>query len=300
MNRPAPAIDTSKLPKLPRVGPKPQSKILEIILPVATAALVSIAIIVIFELKRRRQMYAEVCEDWEAEFGPHRFAYKELHHATKGFNQRNLLGTGGFGKVYRGVLPISKLEVAVKKISHESRQGMKEFVAEVVSIGRLRHRNLVRLLGYCRRKDELLLVYDYMSNGSLDKYLHWDERKTTLDWATRSHIIQDVACGLQYLHEKWEKVVMHRDIKASNVLLDSNMNGRLGDFGLARLYDHGTDLQTTHVVGTLGYLAPELTRTGKASPFSDVFAFGIFLLEVTCGQRPLKQITKDSQIILAH
>lgn len=298
MNRPAPAIDTSKLPKLPRVGPKPQSKILEIILPVATAALVSIAIIVIFELKRRRQMYAEVCKDWEAEFGPHRFAYKELHHATKGFNQRNLLGTGGFGKVYRGVLPISKLEVAVKKISHESRQGMKEFVAEVVSIGRLRHRNLVRLLGYCRRKDELLLVYDYMSNGSLDKYLHWDERKTTLDWATRSHIIQDVACGLQYLHEKWEKVVIHRDIKASNVLLDSNMNGRLGDFGLARLYDHGTDLQTTHVVGTLGYLAPELTRTGKASPFSDVFAFGIFLLEVTCGQRPLKQITKDSQIIL--
>jgi len=298
MSMPAPAIDTSKLPELPRVGPKPQSKILEIILPIATAALVSVTIVIIFELKRRRQMYAEVCEDWEAEFGPHRFAYKDLFHATKGFNKRNLLGTGGFGSVYRGVLPISKLEVAVKKISHESRQGMKEFVAEVVSIGCLRHRNLVRLLGYCRRKGELLLVYDYMSNGSLDKYLYFDEGTCILDWSTRFHIIQDVACGLHYLHEKWEKVVIHRDIKASNVLLDSKMNGRLGDFGLARLYDHGKDPQTTHVVGTIGYLAPELTRTGKTSPLTDVFAFGIFLLEVTCGQRPLKQNAQDAQIIL--
>jgi hypothetical protein len=150
MSRPAPAIDTSKLPKLPLVGPKPQSKILEIILPIATAAFIFVVIIIVFVLKRRQQMYAEVCEDWEAEFGPHRFAYKDLFHATKGFNKSNLLGTGGFGSVFRGVLPISKLEVAVKKISHESRQGMKEFVAEVVSIGRLRHRNLVRLLGYCR------------------------------------------------------------------------------------------------------------------------------------------------------
>jgi serine/threonine protein kinase len=244
-------------------------------------------------------MYAEVCEDWEAEFGPHRFAYKDLFHATKGFNKSNLLGTGGFGSVFRGVLPISKLEVAVKKISHESRQGMKEFVAEVVSIGRLRHRNLVRLLGYCRRKGELLLVYEHMSNGSLDKYLYFDgERQITLHWSMRFHIIQDVACGLHYLHEQWEKVVIHRDIKASNVLLDSKMNGRLGDFGLARLYDHGTDPQTTHVVGTMGYLAPELTRIGKASPLTDVFAFGIFLLEVTCGQRPLKQDAQGSQIIL--
>ncbi|CAO1948848.1 unnamed protein product [Urochloa humidicola] len=299
MNRPAPAIDTSKLPELPRVGPKLQSKILEIILPIATAAFVSMAVIIIFILKRRRQMYAEVREDWEAEFGPHRFAYKDLFHATKGFNKRNLLGTGGFGSVYRGVLPISKLEVAVKKISHESRQGMKEFVAEVVSIGHLRHRNLVRLLGYCRRKGELLLVYEYMSNGSLDKYLYFDEEtKLTLDWSMRFHIIQDVACGLHYLHEKWEKIVIHRDIKTSNVLLDCKMNGRLGDFGLARLYDHGTDPQTTHVVGTTGYLAPELTRTGKASPLTDVFAFGIFLLEVTCGQRPLKENVEGPQIIL--
>lgn len=298
MNRPAPAIDTSKLPKLPHVGPIPKSKILEIILPLASAAFISVVIISIFILKRRQQMYAEVREDWEAEFGPHRFAYKDLFNATNGFNNRNLLGTGGFGRVYRGVFPVSKVEIAVKKVSQESRQGMKEFVAEVVSIGRLRHRNLVKLLGYCRRKGELLLVYEYMSNGSLDKYLYCDEKIPTLDWATRLHIIQDVACGLHYLHEKWDKVVIHRDIKASNVLLDNKMNGRLGDFGLARLYGHGTDLQTTHVVGTMGYLAPELIRTGKASPLSDVFAFGIFLLEVTCGQRPVKQNTQESQVLL--
>uniref|UniRef100_A0A0D9WV78 Protein kinase domain-containing protein n=1 Tax=Leersia perrieri TaxID=77586 RepID=A0A0D9WV78_9ORYZ len=202
--------------------------------------------------------------------------------------------TGGFGKVYKGVLPSSKLEVAVKRVSHESRQRMKEFVAEVVSIGRIRHRNIVQLLGYCRRKGELLLVYDYMINGSLDTYIYNNDLKPALNWDQRFHIIKGVASGLFYLHDKWEKVVIHRDIKASNVLLDSEMNGRLGDFGLARLYDHGTDLQTTHVVGTMGYLAPELVCTGKASPLTDVFAFGTFLLEVTCGKRPVNHSAQDN------
>jgi len=190
--------------------------------------------------------------------------------------------------VYRGILPTSKIEIAVKKVSHESRQGMKQFVAEIVSIGRLRHRNLVPLLGYCRRKGELLLVYDYMPNGSLDKYL-FDQPKVTLSWTQRFRVIKGVASGLFYLHEEWEQVVIHRDVKASNVLLDGELNARLGDFGLARLYDHGTDPQTTHVVGTLGYLAPEHSRSGKATPGTDVFAFGAFLLEVACGRRPIEQ-----------
>ncbi|PHU07060.1 hypothetical protein BC332_23549 [Capsicum chinense] len=190
----------------------------------------------------RRKKFEELLEDWEREYRPQRFNYKDLYKATKEFKEKELLGAGGFGKVYKGVMPITKLEIAVKKISHESRQVMKEFVLEIVSIGRMQHRNVVPLLGYCRRKRELLLVYEYMSNESLDK-----------------------------------------DIKASNILLDGELNGRLGDFGLARLYGHGTDPQSTRVVGTLGYLAPEHTRTGRATPSSDVFSFGAFLLEVACG-----------------
>ncbi|XP_002461413.2 L-type lectin-domain containing receptor kinase IV.1 [Sorghum bicolor] len=298
MDGPAPAIDVAKLPKLPRLGPKPRSKVLEILLPIATALFIVTLGTLVVMLVRRRMRYAELREDWEVDFGPHRFSYKDLFNGTDGFKDKHLLGQGGFGRVYRGVLPKSKLEVAVKRVSHESRQGMKEFVAEVVSIGRIRHRNLVQLLGYCRRKGELLLVYDYMSNGSLDKYLHYEEAKPVLDWAQRMHIIRGVASGLLYLHEKWEKVVIHRDVKASNVLLDKEMNGRLGDFGLARLYDHGTDPQTTHMVGTMGYLAPELVRTGKASPLTDVFAFGTFLLEVTCGQRPIKDDEQGDQLLL--
>uniref|UniRef100_A0ACD5V2F5 Uncharacterized protein n=1 Tax=Avena sativa TaxID=4498 RepID=A0ACD5V2F5_AVESA len=260
LDGPAPALDISDLPALPRAWPKPRSK--------------------------------------EDAFGPHRFSYKELYHATKGFSDKNLLGKGGFGSVYKGKLRKPRsIEIAVKRVSHESRQGMKEFVAEVSSIGRLRHRNLVPLLGYCRRKGELLLVYDHMPNGSLDKYLY-DRSTRTLDWRQRLHIIRGVAAGLLYLHEDWEQVVIHRDVKASNVLLDSEMNGRLGDFGLARLYDHGANAQTTHVVGTMGYLAPELGHTGKATTSTDVFAFGAFLLEMTCGRRPIEQHERESTIVL--
>ncbi|CAN6299269.1 unnamed protein product [Urochloa humidicola] len=148
----APALDYAKLPKLPRIGPKPRSKALTVALPIATTGAVLAAVAVAFLLLRRRRRYAELREDWEVEFGPHRFAYKDLYDATGGFKDKRLLGAGGFGRVYKGVLPGSRTEVAVKKVSHESRQGMKQFVAEVVSIGRLRHRNLVQLLGYCRRK----------------------------------------------------------------------------------------------------------------------------------------------------
>jgi len=128
-----------------------------------------------------------------------------------------------------------------------------------------------------------------MPNGSLDKHLHSHGDKPVLDWAQRLGIIRGVAAGLLYMHEDWEKVVVHRDIKASNVLLDGEMNGRLGDFGLARLHDHGDDPHTTRVVGTMGYLAPELVRTGRATTRSDVFAFGAFVLEVACGRRPIEE-----------
>ncbi|XP_062189170.1 L-type lectin-domain containing receptor kinase SIT2-like [Phragmites australis] len=302
MNRAAPAIDIPKLPKLPHLGSKPRSKVLEITLPLASAALVLALGTTLILLVRRRLRYTELREDWEIEFGPHRFAYKDLFHATKGFKDKYLLGAGGFGMVYKGVLQTSKVEVAVKKVSHGSKQGMKEFIAEIASVGRIRHRNLVQLLGYCRRKDELILVYDYMPNGSLDKYLYSEGDDPSLDcnWAQRFHVMKGVASGLHYLHDRWEKVVVHRDIKTSNVLLDKEMNGRLGDFGLAKLYEHGTNPETTRVVGTTGYLAPELVRTGKATPLTDVFAFGTFILEVTCGQRPIKQDEQGNQILLVE
>ncbi|KAJ9185241.1 hypothetical protein P3X46_004898 [Hevea brasiliensis] len=297
MNGQAQALDLAQLPKLPRIGPKERSKFLTIGVPTISVSVVFIVISGLVYFIRRKRKFAEVFEDWERDYGPHRFKYKDLYIATKGFRDKELLGSGGFGRVYRGVLPSSKIEIAVKKVSHETRQGMKVFVAEIVSIGRLRHRNLVTLLGYCRRKGELLLVYDYMLNGSLDKYLY-DQPRVTLNWSQRFRVIKGVASGLFYLHEEWEQVVIHRDVKASNVLLDGELKGRLGDFGLARLYDHGTDPQTTHVVGTLGYLAPEHTRTGKATTKTDVYAFGTFLLEVACGRRPIERREQAEDAIL--
>ncbi|KAK2414381.1 L-type lectin-domain containing receptor kinase IV.1 [Trifolium repens] len=291
VNGQAQNLKISELPKLPTLDEKKDSKVILIIgLPLISLCLILMVAIAMFHFIKKKKKFSELHEDWEKDYGTQRFKYKDLYFATNGFKEKELLGTGGFGRVYKGVMPNSKLEVAVKRVSHESRQGMKEFVAEIVSIGRLRHRNLVPLLGYCRRKGELLLVYDYMANGSLDKYLHnKGQRLFTLNWSQRFRIIKGVASGLFYLHEEWEQVVVHRDIKASNVLLDSELNGRLGDFGLSRLYDHGTDPQTTHVVGTLGYLAPEHTRTGKATTSSDVYSFGAFLLEVVCGKRPIEQ-----------
>ncbi|VAH44460.1 unnamed protein product [Triticum turgidum subsp. durum] len=297
LDGPATPLDFSKLPALPRVGSKHRPMLLALLLPLATVSIIAAVLAATSFFVWRRRRFAEVREDWEDEFGPHRFAYKDLFRATDGFKNGNLLGAGGFGKVYKGVLPGSNMEIAVKRVSHDSRQGIREFIAEVVTIGRLRHRNLAQLQGYCRRNGELLLVYDYMENGSLDKYLY-NNNGPTLDWPQRYWIVKGVGSSLLYLHEDWEQVVIHRDIKASNVLLDKQMNGRLGDFGLARLYDHGTHAQTTHVVGTMGYLAPELLRTGKATPSTDVFAFGVFLLEVVCGRRPIESGQHNNRVVL--
>uniref|UniRef100_A0A0D9XTY6 non-specific serine/threonine protein kinase n=1 Tax=Leersia perrieri TaxID=77586 RepID=A0A0D9XTY6_9ORYZ len=299
MNAPAPEIDISKLPKMPRLGSKNWSKIIEIILPLATAGFILAVGGTIFLVTKKYLRYTELREDWELEFGPHRFLYKDLYKATEGFKNKHLIGSGGFGRVYKGLLPRSSMEVAVKRVSHDSKQGIKEFITEVVSIGCLQHRNLVPLLGYCRRDNELLLVYEFMPKGSLDKYLFSEDVKPPLSWAQRLGIIKDIASSLLYLHHECEKVIIHRDIKASNVLLDNDMNGRLGDFGLARLYDHGVNAQTTHVVGTIGYIAPELASAGKPTPLTDVFSFGIFILEVTCGRRPIMKNEEENHMMLA-
>lgn len=200
-------LDYAKLPSLPPVmatAASTKHMPVKIWLPVSLSVTVVAAIVMFLLFRRqRRAIYVELVEDWEVEFGPHRFAYKDLHKATKGFHDDMVLGVGGFRKVYKGVMPGSGIDVAIKKICHDSKQGMREFIAEIVSLGRLRHRNIVQLLGYCRRKGELLLVYDYMINGSLDKYLY-GEGKPILNWAQRINIIKGAASGLLYLHEEWE------------------------------------------------------------------------------------------------
>ncbi|KAM0937975.1 putative protein kinase RLK-Pelle-L-LEC family [Dioscorea sansibarensis] len=296
----APELNLSSLPPLPKTSTSfgKNQKILSLWLPLVLSVLgLVIAASTTTVLVVRKKKFSELHDDWELEFESNRFHYEQLHKATRGFKDEYLLGVGGFGEVYRGVLPASKMEVAVKRVSHESKQGVREFVAEIVSLGKLRHRNLVQLLGYCRRKGELLLVYEYMPNGSLDGFL-FSKGEKILDWSMRFQIIKGVASGLQYLHEGWDKVVIHRDIKASNVLLDSDMNGRLGDFGLARLYDHGAAPQTTNVIGTLGFLAPELARVCKVTTSSDVFAFGAFLLEVVCGRRVIEPNKQEAEQVL--
>lgn len=294
----APGFNFSQLPSLPAVR-NPRRRLQPIFIALLVVFVLLLAIIAGVVCAMRRKMFAEVKEPWEQEYASHRFPFKDLYVATKGFKDSELLGSGGFGKVYKGVLPSTETQVAIKRVSHDSRQGMREFVSEIVSMRRLRHRNLIQLLGYCRRKGELLLVYEFMHNGSLDKLLFQKkESKSSFSWSQRMNIIKGVASALLYLHEEWEQIVLHRDVKAGNVLLDADMNAKLGDFGLARLYDHGSNPRSTNIVGTVGYLAPELSITGKPTTATDVFAFGIFLLEVACGVHPSRVLNFDGEDLL--
>ncbi|XP_028775455.1 L-type lectin-domain containing receptor kinase V.9-like [Neltuma alba] len=306
MNGQAEEIKLSRLPDIPgvildpneRVG-KGDKKMLIIILSSSASAVILLVLIIygVLLIVRRRK-FIQVVEEWQVLYGPHRFTYKDLFVATRGFRESQLLGRGGFGRVYRGILPLSNVQIAVKRISHDSKQGMREFVAEISTIGRLRHPNLVRLLGYCRRGKELFLVYDYMPNGSLDKFLYRLPNNNTLDWKQRFKIIKDVASALLYLHHQWVQVVIHRDIKPANILMDNNMNARLGDFGLAKLCDHGNDPQTSLVAGTPGYMDPEIVQRGKSNTYTDIYSFGVLLLEIACGRRPVETQTSPEKVLL--
>ncbi|KAK6924801.1 Legume lectin domain [Dillenia turbinata] len=249
--------------------------------------------------RRRRVLEGEdeEIEDWELEYWPHRFSYEELGQATSGFSEENLLGKGGFGTVYKGNLAANNNEVAVKCVNHDSKQGLREFMAEISSIGRLQQKNLVPMRGWCRKGKELLLVYDYMPNGSLNDWI-FDKPKKVLDWKGRRRVLTDVAAGLNYLHHGYNEVVLHRDIKSSNILLDKDMRGRLGDFGLAKLYQHGGVPNTTRLVGTLGYLAPELASLAAPTAASDVYSFGVVILEVVSGRRPIETCSKEDDPFL--
>ncbi|CAN6204222.1 unnamed protein product [Urochloa humidicola] len=225
---------------------------------------------------------------------PRRFRYREVAAATSNFDDSRRIGRGGFGAVYRGFLSDADAGgrgVAVKVLSPGSgEQGRREFEAEVRIIGRLRHRNLVQLLGWCDCWRGLFLVYELIQEGSLDSHLHSPDR--LLSWSERYTIALDLGSAILYLHTEWEQCVVHGDIKPSNVMLDSSRRAKLGDFGMARLVDHGEEPQTTQVVaGTVGYIDPEFVNNRRPCTESDVYSFGVVLLEIASGRRPTEAVS---------
>ncbi|KAG0491865.1 hypothetical protein HPP92_005263 [Vanilla planifolia] len=225
------------------------------------------------------------------------FSYEELLMATDGFSDANLLGEGGFGYVHRGMLPNGK-EVAVKQLKSGSGQGDREFHAEVEIISRVHHKHLVSLVGYCISEGKRLLVYEFVPNYTLEFHLHATGRPT-LDFSTRLKIARGSAKGLAYLHEDCYPKIIHRDIKASNILLDFKFEAKVADFGLAKLASETNTHVSTRVMGTFGYLAPEYASSGKLTDKSDVFSFGVMLLELITGRHPFdsNQACMDDSLV---
>ncbi|KAL8127209.1 G-type lectin S-receptor-like serine/threonine-protein kinase At4g27290 [Apium graveolens] len=229
------------------------------------------------------------------------FDLTTLANATNGFSINSKLGEGGFGPVYKGTLGRGK-EIAVKRLSKSSNQGLTEFKNEVSCIAQLQHRNLVKLLGCSVQEGERLLVYEYMPNKSLDSYIFDKKQSYKLDWPMRHNIINGIARGLLYLHQDCRQRIIHRDLKASNVLLDHEMNPKISDFGTARICgETETEAYTTRVVGTYGYMSPEYALDGLFSVKSDVYSFGVLLLEIVRGERNQNFIHLDHDLnLLGH
>lgn len=217
----------------------------------------------------------------------HWYILRDLEIATNGFSDDNVIGEGGYGIVYRGLLPNGN-PVAVKNLLNNRGQAEKEFRVEVEAIGRVRHKNLVRLLGYCAEGAGRMLVYEFVDNGNLEQWLHGDVGPVSpLTWETRMKIILGTAKGLAYLHEGLEPKVVHRDIKSSNILLDKQWNAKVSDFGLAKLLGSEKSYVTTRVMGTFGYVAPEYASTGMLNERSDVYSFGVLIMEIISGRSPV-------------
>lgn len=228
------------------------------------------------------------------------FSFSMVAAATDEFSLANKLGQGGFGPVYKGRLPCGQ-EVAVKRLSQKSGQGDEEFKNEMTLIAKLQHRNLVRLLGCCVDGEEKMLIYEYMPNKSLDTFLFDTARKSQLDWRKRFNIIEGIARGLLYLHRDSRLRIIHRDLKASNILLDEEMNPKISDFGMARIFGgNQNEANTNRVVGTYGYMAPEYAMEGLFSGKSDVYSFGILLLEIICGRRNTSYRTDEHSGIIGY
>ncbi|XP_030968418.1 cysteine-rich receptor-like protein kinase 10 [Quercus lobata] len=307
---------------VPAPGPGPKgkgksSKVIAIVIAVTIASSVVLVILLYCFRRRRARMKSndineENSQKSDSLLNYHaaseittveslQFDFGTIEVATNKFSDDNKIGEGGFGKVYKGALPEGK-EVAVKRFSMKSSQGLEEFKNEVLLIAKLQHNNLVRLLGCSIEGEEKLLVYEFMPNKSLDNFIFDSKRRSQLDWKTYYNIISGIARGLLYLHEDSRLKIIHRDLKPSNVLLDHNMVAKISDFGMARIISENQNIANTkRVVGTYGYMAPEYAMEGLFSVKSDVFSFGVILLEIISGKRSSGfYLTEHSQTLLAY
>ncbi|KAF5199423.1 Cysteine-rich receptor-like protein kinase, partial [Thalictrum thalictroides] len=293
---PSPRAETSPPPQSnvvpsPGNGKGKSTKVVTIVVPLLIGLLLfAISAYLTHWLLRRnkRKKHPEINVVDEDDIGNEQslhFNFDTIKMATNDFSDANKLGEGGFGAVYKGEF-LNGQEIAVKRLSKHSGQGSKEFKNEVLLLHKLQHRNLVRLLGFCLSGEEQLLIYEYLPNTSLDKYIFDQTKKALLNWEMRYKIIEGIARGLLYLHEDSRLRIIHRDLKAANILLDEEMNAKIADFGLAKLF--GVDQSqgnTRRIAGTLGYMAPEYALHGLFSVKSDVFSFGVLLLEIVSGRK---------------
>ncbi|KAM0063602.1 putative protein kinase RLK-Pelle-DLSV family [Helianthus debilis subsp. tardiflorus] len=271
--------------------------IVGILVPIAVVSFLTLLVVYIFRQRRKKQ---DTSDNYEEFLGidakPYTFSYGDLRDATDDFSPANKLGEGGFGPVYKGTLDDERV-IAVKQLSVASHQGKAQFIAEIATISAVQHRNLVKLYGCCIEGDKRLLVYEFLENKSLDQALFGDS-KLSLSWATRFEICLGLARGLAYLHEESRIRIIHRDVKASNVLLDADLNPKISDFGLAKLYDDKKTHMSTRVAGTIGYLAPEYAMRGHLTEKADVFGFGVVALEIISGRPNSDPTLEDDQIYL--
>ncbi|XP_028958648.1 cysteine-rich receptor-like protein kinase 34 [Malus domestica] len=227
----------------------------------------------------------------------HAFTHESVLAATSNFSEANKLGQGGFGTVYKGKLATGQ-EVAVKRLSKFSGQGTDEFKNELILIYQLQHTNLVQLFGFCIHEEERMLIYEYMPNKSLDYFLFDSTRDRQLDWKERFTIIEGITQGMVYLHKYSRKTVIHRDLKAGNILLDQNMNPKISDFGMAKIFTEDLGANTMRIAGTRGYMPPEYVMGGNFSVKSDVYSYGVLLLEIISGRKNNSLYNEDRALNL--
>ncbi|XP_027171345.1 putative receptor-like protein kinase At4g00960 [Coffea eugenioides] len=288
-------------------GRSPPRAAFSIAVPLIGVAVVLFVMALVFLKRRLRKSYVAMApetSDGVAEIltaESLQYSLTETQIATNNFSVDNKIGEGGFGRVYKGVLANGQ-EVAVKRLSRSSGQGAEEFKNEIVVVAKLQHRNLFRLLGFCLEGEEKILVYEFVPNRSLDYFLFDSEQKRSLNWSRRYKIIGGIARGLLYLHEDSRLRIIHRDLKASNILLDGNMSPKIADFGMAKIC--GVDQSvgnTNRIAGTFGYMAPEYTRCGQFSVKSDVFSFGVVILEIITGKKNSSfYVSEDSEGLLSY